>query len=87
MFNLNLFGMKTRGWASVYNGVACTPSDVTVFDATRAIYLGTAGDVVVKYAGGGIVTLKNLVAGVNHSEQIVQVLATGTTALNIVLKY
>ena len=66
--------------------VAVTPNNSTTFEATRGVFVGTAGDLVVRFAGDTVnVTLKNVVAGVTHPWSIVRVAATGTTATDIVV--
>lgn len=46
------------------NAVAIEPADAGTLDVvTRALYVGTAGDLVVRMAGGGAVTLANVSAG------------------------
>lgn len=69
-----------------HKAVAVTPSDSATFETTRGVYVGTAGDLVVRFAGDTAnVTLKNVVAGVTHPWSIVRVAATGTTATDIVV--
>lgn len=70
------------------SAVAVTPSDSASFAATRGVFVGTSGDLVVRFAGDTAnVTLKNVVAGVTHPWSITRVAATGTTATNIVVVY
>lgn len=70
------------------DAVAYTPSDTQArFTPTRGLYVGTAGDVTIKTLRGSIVTLKNLAAGVIHPISCVHVMATGTTALDVVLVF
>lgn len=65
--------------------VAVTKSDSTVIPATRGLFVGTAGDLVVLFAGDtATVTLKNVAAGVTHPWSVTQVHATGSTAADIV---
>ena len=52
--------------------------------ATRALYVGQSGDVAVRFLNGEIVTLVNMQAGVIYPIRIAQVLATGTTAGNLI---
>ena len=51
---------------------------------TRAIYVGTAGDVSVLMQGGATVTLTGVQAGSFLPLRVRQVLQTGTTAGDIV---
>jgi hypothetical protein len=64
-------------------GGAVTPSDSTVLTPTRALYVGTAGNVSVLMMNGVTVTFSNVQAGILPI-QVTQVLATGTTASNII---
>jgi S-adenosylmethionine synthetase len=67
--------------------VAVTPSDSIVFAATRALYVGVAGDIVVDGAKRGTqVTLTAAAAG-EHPWQVTRVYSTGTTATGIVALY
>ena len=68
--------------------VAVTPHATNTFAACRGVFVGTAGDLVVRFAGDTAnVTLKNVVAGVTHPWSITRVLASGTTATDIVVVY
>lgn len=64
--------------------VAVTPSDVTVIYATR-LYIGGAGAVaLVPLGGGAAVTFAAVPAGTILDVSCSQVMATNTTATNIV---
>lgn len=67
---------------------AVTPSDTTVFSpATRALYVGGAGNVAVvgeQDSESGAVTFVGVPAGTWLGVSVQQVLATGTTATDIV---
>ena len=64
--------------------VSITKSDSTVFAATRGLYVGVTGDLVVLFAGDtATVTLKNVAAGVTHPWSVTKVMAA-TTATDIV---
>ena len=67
-------------------GVAVTPSDSTVFYTTRALYVGTGGNLSVEDING-IVAYANVPAGYILPVQVKAVRATGTTATNIVALY
>lgn len=67
-------------------GLAVTPSDTTVLYATRALYVGTAGNVAVTDLNGNV-TYASVPAGSILPIQVTKVLATGTTALNIIAMY
>jgi len=58
-----------------------TPSDTTEFDQA-VLFVGTEGDVTVVARNGGTETFKDYVGWL--PVQVTQVLATGTTATNIV---
>lgn len=61
-----------------------TPSDTTDLATTsRALYLGTSGDLHVTMASGQDVTLRNAAAGY-HPLRVRRVHATGTAASDIV---
>ena len=64
-------------------GQAVTPSDSTTLTPTRALYVGGTGDVAVVMADGVTLTFTAVPAGI-LPVQVVKVLATGTTATNIV---
>lgn len=61
--------------------VAITASDSTVFAATRALYVGTGGDVAVMPAAPGSVSVvfQNVPSGAVLPIRITQVLVTGTS--------
>lgn len=60
---------------------AITPSDDTVFAvATRAIYVGVAGNIAVRTANGDSVTLTGVPAGSILPISVDKVMATNTTA-------
>lgn len=61
------------------------PSDsVALPVASRAIYVGTAGNVRIRLVSGDLVTLTNVQAGSFYPIRVAQVLATGTTAAGLV---
>jgi hypothetical protein len=65
------------------NGAAVTPSDtVNLPTASRALYVGTAGNVAVITVGGSTMTL--VAASGWMPICVARVLATGTTASDIV---
>lgn len=62
-----------------------TPSDtVDLVDVTRAIYVGGAGALRVVMRDGQTVTFANMQAGVCYPLRVQRVLATGTTATNLI---
>lgn len=50
----------------------------------KGIYVGVSGDVVVKDDAGTSVTFKDLANGIIHPISTDRIMATGTTATNIV---
>mgnify|MGYP003624471444 CR=1 FL=1 len=66
------------------SAVAVTPSDSTVLDDPRALYIGVAGDVTVEVGAGGTVVLFTAHPVGYMPVQVTKVMATGTTATGIV---
>lgn len=68
------------------SATAITPNDSTTFPPTRGVYAGVSGDLAVQMSDGGSnVTLVGLAAGVIHPLSVVKILATGTTATDIIV--
>lgn len=64
---------------------AITPNDNTdLLSVTRGVYIGGSGDIVAQERGGESVTFVGLVAGSVYPFRFRRILATGTTATNIV---
>lgn len=64
---------------------AIAPSDsADLVFATRALYVGTGGDVRLCMLGGGEVTLANLASGSLIPIRAIKVFATGTTATGLI---
>tara|TARA_R110002051_G_scaffold294011_1_gene359174 strand:- start:45 stop:281 length:237 start_codon:yes stop_codon:yes gene_type:complete len=62
-----------------------TKSDVTVFDAPQAIYVGTGGDIALRLIGDStVVTYSNVPSGSWLPVLADKVMSTNTTASNIV---
>ena len=70
--------------AQATGGAAVTPSDATVLRVTKALWIGTAGDLIVRFHDGSIATHK-VPQGV-FPAHVTQVRA-GTTAADIVAWY
>lgn len=71
--------------APATHGFAITPHDVDeLSEATRAIYVGTAGAIAVVMLSGTTITLVNIAGGSVLPLRVRQVRATGTTAGAIV---
>ncbi|MBO3758685.1 hypothetical protein [Ciceribacter sp. L1K22] len=68
-----------------FSGFPVVPSDtVPLPETTRALYVGTGGDVSVLFASGASVTLKAIPGGTLLPIRASRVAATGTTAADIV---
>jgi hypothetical protein len=64
-----------------------TPNDSTTIEVTRAIYVGTAGNLAVRIGSGASVVFKSVGAGTILPIRADRVLATGTTAGDILALY
>jgi hypothetical protein len=71
---------------SAHGAVAVTASDATIFPTTRSLYVGGSGDLAVRMADGMTITFTAVPIGIAPF-QVDQVLATGTTATNIIALY
>lgn len=70
---------------SAANAFAITKSDSDTFSSVRALYIGTEGDVAVKFPGNPTaVVFKNVPSGTILPLQVSQVMSTSTTATDIV---
>lgn len=76
-------------FASATGAVAVTPHDTNDLagGATKGLYVGGSGNVVVIMANDDEVTFTGLSAGVVHPFSVKRVKATGTTATSIVAVY
>jgi len=78
---------STDSTAPAHGAVAVTPSDATSFPVTRALYVGTAGNLTVRMADGqDNVLFSNVPVGI-IALQVDKVYATGTGAAGIVALY
>ncbi|MEB3214043.1 MAG: hypothetical protein VKL39_22030 [Leptolyngbyaceae bacterium] len=66
--------------------MAISKNDDTVIPVTRAIYIGTTGDVAVRMADGQTITFKTVPVGI-LPVQVDKVLSTGTTAAEMIALY
>lgn len=66
-----------------HGAVAVTPSDATVLPVTRALYIGTTGNVAVRMADGMTITFTTVPVGILPI-QVDMVMSTNTTASNII---
>jgi len=71
---------------AAHGAVAVTPSDSTVLEITRGLFIGTTGDAVVVMADGQTVTFVNLASGSILPVQVSKVKAA-TSAANIIALY
>jgi hypothetical protein len=79
--------MSGRDISAAKYAVAITPSDVTVIPEPRGIYVGVAGDVAMVLPGKtGAVTFRAMTNG-EHPFAPIQIMATGTTATDILALY
>ena len=70
------------------DGFDIAPADFNdVLNTTRAIWVGTCGDLAVVFPDGTGVTLKNVPTGTLLPVRAMRVNATGTTATNLVGLY
>lgn len=68
-----------------FDGFVIVPSDsVGLEGMTRALWIGTGGDLTVETGGGTILMFKNVASGSILPVQVTKVFVTGTTALNMV---
>jgi len=77
---------RSHDISAAYDAVAVTTSDSTVIRTARSLYVGVSGDVAVRTALGSTVTFKSVPIGI-LPVQVDKVLATGTTATNILALY
>ena len=80
-------GKYTSANATVaaHSAAAVTPSDSTILPTTRALYIGTTGNVAVVMADDeNTITFSSVPAGFILPVQVIKVMSTNTTASNIV---
>ncbi len=65
------------------SAAAVVPSDSTVLEVTRGLYIGGSGDIAATMQDGGSVTFVGLLAGVIYPLAVIKVKAA-STATNIV---
>lgn len=73
--------------APAFKAVAVTPSDSTVLETTRSLYVGVTGDLTVLMDGDTVAVLFKAAPVGYHPLQVTKVLSTGTAATNIVALY
>jgi hypothetical protein len=75
--------LSPASWAA-----AVTPSNTVALPiASKRLWVGAAGNVALVTTGGSTVTYTAVPAGTYLQVRAAQVLATGTTATNIVAEY
>lgn len=78
-------GFSATGSLLIQHHLAVVPDDATTLPGeVRQLYIGTAGDLAVLTAYGESAVYKGLGAGIFVSIRAQRVLATGTTAADIV---
>jgi len=70
----------------IVHSVPVVPSDVLALPPTRAIYVGTPGNITLQHIDGTSVLFTAVVAGI-LPVAVVRVMATGTTAANLIALY
>lgn len=80
------YATTTHGTVAAYG---ITPSDTVDIPTgvTRAIFVGTGGDLKVDLVAGGTEVYKNIGDGMRWVGHASRVYATGTTALNLIAEY
>jgi len=67
------------------NAVPIAPNDTgSLALITRALFVGSTGDVAVRMQGGQTMTFSNMQGGTQYAMRVEQVLATGTTTTGII---
>jgi hypothetical protein len=68
------------------NAAAVTPDDVADLPSvSRAVYVGTGGDLRVRMSGSGVVTIPDVPGGSFLPIRVRQVLRKGTSATGLVI--
>lgn len=75
---------SSNATVSAYKAVPLTASNSTVFETTRALYIGVSGDVTVKMEDQDNVTFKNVPVGI-FPIQCIQFRTTSTASEVIAL--
>jgi len=78
--------LSANATVSAHGAVAITLSDTVVIPTTRAIYVGTSGNIRVQTADGQDVTFANVPVGV-FPLQVEKVYSTSTTASDLIALY
>lgn len=78
--------LSANATVAAHGAVVITVSDTTVIPTTRAIYVGTSGNIRVQTAEGQDITFSNVPVGV-FPLQVEKVFSTSTTASNLIALY
>lgn len=74
--------------APAHDGLAVTKSDTALATTCRAFFVGTGGDVAVKFPGNSTaVTFKNVADGTLMPLAVSHIMSTNTTASDFVALY
>ena len=77
-------GAITTKEGNIVSSQSVTPNDDTDLTGIDCIYVGSGGDVALKFSGNtNAQTWKNVPAGTIISGEIIRVMSTNTTASNI----
>lgn len=88
MPSYNRVGINQDPSAPAASAVAVTPSDSTVLDMTRSLYIGGSGNLrVVMYHDSTTTDFIGVLVGSILPLRVKQVYSAGTTATNIVALY
>jgi len=71
---------------SIENGIPAVPNDLTILPKFRGLYVGGTGNIVLQHVSGVSVTYTAVPVGMFPISGV-RVMATGTTATNIVALY
>jgi len=83
-FDDNVVGLESPA----VNGFSVTPHDTNeLANYSRALYIGTGGNIKFQTVNGDVVTLVNVADGSYHPWRVKLVYATDTTADDIVAMY
>ena len=77
----------SKNIAAAADAVSVTAGSTITKTPTRALYIGSAGNIKVKMASGNDATLTGLVAGSIYPFAVTYVYSTSTTASGIVALY
>lgn len=88
MAAIDLANPSNNIMATADDAEAATPSDDTdLVYVSRALYVGTGGDVTVVTKRGNTVLFANVIDGTIIPIRVTRVMATGTTATDILSLY